>query len=183
MKVAIRATSKQLIPTGPFRICNLSCNCGDKISKPYRLVSISQAAEPSWRSQISNQNFRVRAKLLKSGTKLKTRSLHVKSLNAIKAERNHLGKTSSFFPIWLGIIVCNVDRRKWLRTNARVAKFGPNASGNRDSFGKDFETVQRMLVDQKTVTNAIDTKSPTKREVGAQSSPKFIDLNGRDGQI
>jgi hypothetical protein len=112
MKMAIRAMSKQLIPTGPFRICNLSCNCGDKISKPYRLVGISQAAETSWRSQISNRNFRVRAKLLKSGTKLKTRSLHVKSLNAIKAERNHLGKTASFFPIWLGIIVCNVDRRK-----------------------------------------------------------------------
>jgi hypothetical protein len=54
MKVAIRATSKQLIPTGPFRICTLSCNCGDKISKPYRFVRISQAAETSWRSQISN---------------------------------------------------------------------------------------------------------------------------------
>src|SRR5580698_7638713 len=33
MKVTIRATSKQLIPIGPFRICTLSCNCGDKISK------------------------------------------------------------------------------------------------------------------------------------------------------
>jgi hypothetical protein len=31
MKVAIRATSKQLIPTGPFRIFIPSCNCGEKI--------------------------------------------------------------------------------------------------------------------------------------------------------
>jgi hypothetical protein len=56
MKVTIRATSKYLIPTGPFRICTLSCNCGDKISKPYRLVGISQVAKTLWRSQISNRN-------------------------------------------------------------------------------------------------------------------------------
>src|SRR5580704_6034847 len=70
MKMTIRATSKHLIPPGPFRICTLSCNCGDKTSKPYRFVGISYAAWTSRRSQISNRNFQVRAKLLKLRTEL-----------------------------------------------------------------------------------------------------------------